>query len=272
MAAGLGAEGGLVEVTEPGQTGEALFLLAPGLVAGASQADNPHTERGAVDASDATALTDPLGNPLYLPYRNYTDAAACARRVYRSAFAPLDAWFATGDLLSRDVDGFFFFQDRAGDSYRWKGHNVVSNEVAEVVAQFDQARVEECNVYGVTWPAQGEGRVGMACLLWREIMPTPARTADNGQSLCVSLCNRLIDPLIHSHAHSLVFFCCLCASAQTSALPFTQFLRSARQIEGDRETNKRINRQTHGRDRHNSEREVPLSHSSLLSSLLRVRS
>jgi len=167
-AAGLGEEGGLVELTEPNQVGEALFLLAPGVVPGASQQDNPHTERGAVDADDATALTDPLGNPLYLPYRNYTDASACARRVYRNAFAPLDAWFATGDLLSLSPEGFFTFADRAGDSYRWKGHNVVSNEVAEVLAQFAPAHMQEVNVYGVEWKAEGEGRVGMACVVWRE--------------------------------------------------------------------------------------------------------
>jgi fatty-acyl-CoA synthase len=106
----------------------------------------------------------------------------------------LDAWFATGDLLSRDVDGFFFFQDRAGDSYRWKGHNVVSNEVAEVVAQFDQARVEECNVYGVTWPAQGEGRVGMACLLWREIDGDATATTATSSSSSAALLPASFDP------------------------------------------------------------------------------
>jgi acyl-CoA synthetase (AMP-forming)/AMP-acid ligase II len=165
---GLTSEGRCIEVLEPGAVGECAFLLAPGVVAGASQADNPHTERGAVDRDDSTALIDPLGNPLYLPYRNYTDATACARRVYRSVFSPKDAWFATGDLLSRDRDGFFFFADRAGDSYRWKGHNIVSNEVSEVITAWDSVRITEANVYGVEWSMVGEGRVGMASILWRD--------------------------------------------------------------------------------------------------------
>ena len=41
-------------------------------------------------------------------------SAASERRVYRSLFARGDAWFATGDLLRADRDGFFYFVDRGG--------------------------------------------------------------------------------------------------------------------------------------------------------------
>jgi fatty-acyl-CoA synthase len=93
------------------------------------------------------------------PYVGYTDPRASARRVYRDVFEKGDEWFATGDLLRRDAEGFFYFVDRMGDSFRWKGENVSTNEVSEVVAAFPG--VLEANVYGVRFPPR-EGRPGMA--------------------------------------------------------------------------------------------------------------
>lgn len=182
-------EGVCIEVTDPAEAGEALFLLAPGFDEARDQSHNPHTESGAVDASSLFA--DPMGNRLYKPYRNYTDVSACLRRVYRSVFHRGDAWFSTGDLLRLDDEGFFSFVDRIGDSFRWKGENVATNEVAEVISGFGAAGagaagvstaaavggvIEEANVYGVEWPGQ-EGRAGMACLVWKPIATASAAPA-----------------------------------------------------------------------------------------------
>ena len=70
-----------------------------------------------------------------------------------------DVYFRTGDLLRADADGYYYFVDRIGDTFRWKGENVATSEVAEVVSRF--AGVREANVYGVKVP----GADGRACMV-----------------------------------------------------------------------------------------------------------
>ncbi|XP_054475176.1 long-chain fatty acid transport protein 2-like [Anoplopoma fimbria] len=76
-----------------------------------------------------------------------------------------DLYFNTGDLLSIDEDHFFHFQDRVGDTFRWKGENVATNEVADIITLSDC--IKEANVYGVKVPGQ-EGRAGMAAVILSE--------------------------------------------------------------------------------------------------------
>lgn len=95
-------------------------------------------------------------------FEGYTNPAATEKKILRDAFAPGDAWFRTGDLLRMDADGFYYFVDRIGDTFRWKGENVATSEVAEVLSV--DPGVEEANVYGVAIPGH-EGRAGMAALV-----------------------------------------------------------------------------------------------------------
>jgi fatty-acyl-CoA synthase len=95
-------------------------------------------------------------------FEGYTDAQASQRKVLRDVFASGDAWYRTGDLMRQDTQGFFYFVDRVGDTFRWKGENVSTTEVEGVLAQCPG--VSDAAVYGVAVPA-AEGRAGMAALV-----------------------------------------------------------------------------------------------------------
>jgi fatty-acyl-CoA synthase len=96
------------------------------------------------------------------PFEGYSDEAATEKKILRDAFKEGDAWFRTGDLLRQDADGYYYFVDRVGDTFRWKAENVSTAEVAAVVGQADG--VLEANVYGVAVPGH-DGRAGMASLV-----------------------------------------------------------------------------------------------------------
>ncbi len=64
--------------------------------------------------------------------------------------------------MRKDEKGFFYFVDRIGDTFRWKGENVATSEVSEAICAFPG--VKHANVYGVAIPAT-EGRAGMATLV-----------------------------------------------------------------------------------------------------------
>ena len=63
-------------------------------------------------------------------FEGYTDPEASEKKILRDVFEPGDAWFRTGDLMRKDEHGFFYFVDRIGDTFRWKGENVATSEVA----------------------------------------------------------------------------------------------------------------------------------------------
>ena len=95
-------------------------------------------------------------------FDGYADPSATQQKVLRDVFEPGDAWFRTGDLVRQDANGYFYFVDRVGDTFRWKGENVSTVEVAETLARFSGVR--EAVVYGVAVPGH-DGRAGMAALV-----------------------------------------------------------------------------------------------------------
>jgi fatty-acyl-CoA synthase len=95
-------------------------------------------------------------------FEGYTDSAETEKKILRNVFAPGDAWFRTGDLMTRDEQGYFHFVDRVGDTFRWKGETVAASEVAEAITSC--SGVIDTSVYGVVVPGI-EGRCGMAALV-----------------------------------------------------------------------------------------------------------
>ena len=114
---------------EPGEVGEAI---------------------GRIDPEDARFRFDGYGS------KEDTE-----KKVLRDVYAEGDAWFRTGDLMSRDKLGYYYFVDRVGDTFRWKSENVATGEVAEALV-FEG--VEQANVYGVEVKGHS-GRAGMAALV-----------------------------------------------------------------------------------------------------------
>jgi fatty-acyl-CoA synthase len=113
-------------------------------------------------------------------FDGYADRADTERKILRDVFTPGDAWFRTGDLMRRDRRGYFYFVDRIGDTFRWKGENVSTAEVAETLNRFPGVR--DCSVYGVT-VAGHDGRAGMAAIV-----------ADDGLDLAA----------LRAHVHALL--------------------------------------------------------------------
>jgi fatty-acyl-CoA synthase len=104
-------------------------------------------------------------------FEGYTDKQASHEKILHNAFAPGDAWIRTGDLMRKDEKGFFYFVDRVGDTFRWKGENVATSEVSEAICAFPG--VKHANVYGVAIPGT-EGRGGMAALVTDHKLDLPA--------------------------------------------------------------------------------------------------
>jgi fatty-acyl-CoA synthase len=95
-------------------------------------------------------------------FEGYTSEEASEQKILRNVFEPGDAWFRTHDLMRRDARGYFYFVDRIGDTFRWKGENVATSEVSEAICGFPG--IKEANVYGVAIPG-AEGRAGMATIV-----------------------------------------------------------------------------------------------------------
>ena len=95
-------------------------------------------------------------------FEGYADPGESARKVATDVFRPGDRWFRTGDLVRRDARGYFYFVDRVGDTFRWKGENVSTTEVGQIVGALPG--VLEATVYGVEIPGR-DGRAGMAALV-----------------------------------------------------------------------------------------------------------
>ena len=121
---------GLCVLAETGEAGEALGRIG--------------------DGSDASGR-----------FEGYTSSVESERKILRDVLRKGDMWFRTGDLMRVDAAGYYYFVDRIGDTFRWKGENVSTLEVANVLTE--APGVQDAVVYGVDVPGS-DGKAGMAFL------------------------------------------------------------------------------------------------------------
>ena len=131
-------------------------------------------------ANEPGEALGPLRGEVASRFEGYAGAGGSEQRILRDVFEPGDAWFRTGDLMRRDERGFFYFVDRIGDTFRWKGENVATFEVAEAICRFPGVR--EATVYGVGIPG-ADGRAGMAAIVAEENLDMAGLRAHLARSL-----------------------------------------------------------------------------------------
>ena len=95
-------------------------------------------------------------------FEGYTQKDATEKSILRDAFKKGDEWFNTGDVLKNIGCGHLQFVDRMGDTFRWKGENVSTNEIENIID--GSGLVEEAIVYGVEIPGTN-GKAGMVTLV-----------------------------------------------------------------------------------------------------------
>ena len=96
-------------------------------------------------------------------FEGYTKASDTEKKILHDVFKKGDAWFRTGDLMRRDAHGYFYFVDRIGDTFRWKGENVATSEVTEALSVVPGHPRSQClwrDGAGHGWPRRHGGAGG----------------------------------------------------------------------------------------------------------------
>lgn len=94
-------------------------------------------------------------------FHGYVDPEASKSKIMYNVFSKGDKAFVSGDLVVMDEEGYIYFKDRTGDTFRWKGENVSTAEVETIISEI--TGFKECAVYGVQ-VGELEGRAGMAAI------------------------------------------------------------------------------------------------------------
>jgi len=101
------------------------------------------------------------GDPLR-EFDGYANESASKKKIAENVFTRGDTAFLTGDVLVMDEDGYMYFKDRTGDTFRWRGENVSTAEVEATISNI--VKLKDACVYGVEVPG-AEGRAGMAAIV-----------------------------------------------------------------------------------------------------------
>lgn len=83
-------------------------------------------------------------------FDGYVDKEATQNKIIHDVFVKGDSVFRSGDILVQDKEGYYYFQDRTGDTFRWKGENVGTAEVEAIISRI--LNMMDVVVYGVKIP------------------------------------------------------------------------------------------------------------------------
>ncbi|XP_057302063.1 long-chain fatty acid transport protein 1-like isoform X2 [Hydractinia symbiolongicarpus] len=115
----------------------------------------------ACEPGEAGELVGKVRNDPVHQFDGYVDKESTDKKIVSDIFNKGDSAFRSGDILVQDEFGYFYFQDRGGDTFRWKGENVGTAEVEAAISRI--LNMMDVVVYGVEIPGI-EGRAGMACI------------------------------------------------------------------------------------------------------------
>ena len=76
-----------------------------------------------------------------------------------------DKFFRSGDFVKMDEQGYVYFTDRTGDTFRWRGENVSTTEIENTTSKIIRNLQVAC--YGVEIPG-AEGRAGMIAIVHQD--------------------------------------------------------------------------------------------------------
>jgi long-chain acyl-CoA synthetase len=113
-----------------------------------------------------------------------------------TAAAITDGWFRTGDVGTRDVDGYYFIVDRMKDMIIRGGFNVYPREIEEVL--YAHPAIAEAAVIGVRHESHGEEVKAVVAL-----KPGQSCTADELIAFCREHLAAYKYPRIVEFRHSL---------------------------------------------------------------------
>lgn len=97
-----------------------------------------------------------------MEFEGYVDKEATNKKIIKNVQKEGDMFFSSGDLVTIDKHFYVYFKDRIGDTYRWRGENVSTNEVESIIARY--LSLTDVAVFGVEIPGE-EGRIGMAAIV-----------------------------------------------------------------------------------------------------------
>jgi long-chain acyl-CoA synthetase len=103
------------------------------------------------DADDKPVADDTIGE---IVIRGENVMKGYWRRPEATAEAMRGGWFHSGDLATRDADGYYFIVDRVKDMIIRNGFNIYPREVEEVL--YAHPGVAEAAVFGLPDPSHGE--------------------------------------------------------------------------------------------------------------------